>query len=786
MKRNILKKCTAFLCSAIMMGSIISYVPSYAENANLISNSTFDSSTSGWDAHCQDGGIGSIGYDSGRLALKISSTGDVAWSIQLYYDLIPLYKNGVYRLKYDISSTVDRNVDGMIQQNGGTYQAYTSKKLSLTSEPQTVDYEFTMEADTDIMARLQFNCGNYEENLPDHRIYIDNVSLELIDDSKVDYSGFKKYEPSIVTNQVGYRTNAVKTAVFTDAADESTFSVINADTGKTVYTGSLGTETYSSFADEKVRTGDFSEVTQEGNYYITCGNLDNSYTFEISDSIYDTALDDSIKMLYLQRCGTAVEDDIFGHKACHDSLATVYGTSEKIDVSGGWHDAGDYGRYVVTGAKTVADLLYAYKNAPELFSDSVGISESGNGISDVLDEARYEIEWMLKMQDSLGGVHHKVTCASFPGYVMPEEETEELIVTSVSTTATADFCGTMALAYEIYKDIDSKFAEKCLVAGEKAWQFLEENPNFIFKNPTDIVTGEYGDSSDKDERYWAAAQMWRATGEGTYLKAVESIGIKTGMDSANLGDYGNIAIVTMDGIDKNSDIYTKAKNSIIRSADTHLADSVKNPFGLSVTQHYRGGWGSNMKACNQGILLGYAYQLTGDKKYLDAANANLNYLFGCNPLGICYFTGYGTVSPQHPHHRPSIAKNQAMKGMLVGGIHPFLEDSAAQAYCSGQPTGKCYVDNQESYSTNEITIYWNSPLTYLLTFASKENNSVKGDVNADGVFNISDVVIMQKWLLAVPDAKLADWKAGDLCEDDRLNVFDLCLMKRELIAQKLI
>ncbi len=165
MKRSFLKKCTAVLCSAIMLGSVVSYVPSYAENANLISNSIFDSSTNGWDAHCQDGGVGSIDYDSDRLALKISSTGDVAWAVQLYYDIIPLYKNGVYRLKYDISSTVDRTVDGMIQQNGGTYQAYTSKKLSLTSEPQTVDYEFTMEADTDIMARLQFNCGNYNENL---------------------------------------------------------------------------------------------------------------------------------------------------------------------------------------------------------------------------------------------------------------------------------------------------------------------------------------------------------------------------------------------------------------------------------------------------------------------------------------------------------------------------------------------------------------------------------------------------------------------------------------------
>lgn len=786
MKHNFLRKCTAVLCSAIMLGSAISYVPSYAENANLIGNSTFDSNTSGWDAYCQDGGAGSIGYDSGRLALKISSTGDVTWAVQLYYDIIPLYKNGVYRLKYDISSTVDRTVDGMIQQNGGTYQAYTSKKLSLTSEPQTIDYEFTMEADTDIMARLQFNCGNYGKNLPDHTIYIDNVSLELIDDSKVDYSGIKKYEPSIVTNQVGYRTNSVKTAVFTDAADESTFSVVNANTGKTVYTGSLEPETYSSFADETVRTGDFSEVTQVGKYYISCGNLDDSYTFEISDTVYNSALDDSIRMLYLQRCGTEVKDDNFGHKSCHDSLATVYGTNEKIDVSGGWHDAGDYGRYVVTGAKTVTDLLYAYKNAPEMFSDNIGIHESGNGVPDVLDEARYEIEWMQKMQDGSGGVHHKVSCASFCGYIMPENEKEELIVTPVSTTATADFCGTMALAYEIYKDVDSEFAEKCLSAAETAWQFLEENPNFIFKNPSDIVTGEYGDSSDRDERYWAAAQMWRATGDEKYLSAVESIGVKTGMDSANLGDYGSIAIVTMDEIDKDSDIYTKAKNSIIKSADTHAADSARNPFGLSVTQHYKGGWGSNMKACNQGVLLGYAYQLTGDTKYLDAAKANLNYLFGCNPLGICYFTGYGTVSPQHPHHRPSIAQNQAMKGMLVGGVHPYLEDSAAQAYCSGQPTGKCYVDNQESYSTNEITIYWNSPLTYLLTFMRDENNSVKGDINADGVFNISDVVLLQKWLLAVPDISLNDWKAADLCEDNKLDVFDLCLMKREMIEQKLV
>lgn len=783
MKSHFWKKCLAVLCSAMMLTAAIPNTIGQAEASNLISNATFDRGTTGWNTYYQTGGVCSLGTDSGRLALKVSATGDVTWAVQVYYDIIPLYQNGVYRLKYDISSTVNRTVDGMIQQNGGDYQAYTSKRLSLTPEVQTVDYEFTMKNATDIMARLQFNCGNFEDNLPEHTIYIDNVSLELVDDSKVDDSGVRNYEPPIVTNQIGYRTNSLKTAVFDGASEERTFDVVNADTGAVVYTGELSAESNCAFSGETNRTGDFSAVTTPGKYYITCGDLDQSYTFEIADDVYHSALDDSVRMLYLQRCGSVVEDDTFGHKACHNTLATIYGTDEKIDVSGGWHDAGDYGRYVVTGAKTVADLLYAYQTAPQLFQDDTGIPESGNGVPDILDEARYEIEWMLKMQDSSGGVHHKVTCATFPGYVMPEEETDELIVTPISTTATADFCGTMALAYEFYQEIDADFAKQCLDAGEKAWNFLAENPNLIFKNPTDIVTGEYGDNSDRDERYWAAAQMWRATGKEKYLTAVESIGVQSGMDSANLGDYGNIAILTMDGIDKDSDVYRKTKNAILRSADTYVADSAKNMFGFSVTQYYQGGWGSNMKACNQGILMWYAYQLTGEQKYLNAANADLNYLFGCNPLGICYLTGYGTVSPEHLHHHPSIAQKQAMPGMLVSGVHPYLEDSAAKAYCSGQPTGKCYVDNQESYSTNEITIYWNSPLTYLLAFTeSNMTERVKGDVNADGTFDLADVVSMQRWLLTESDGTLVDWETGDLYQDGILNVLDLCRMKQQLLS----
>lgn len=282
----------------------------------------------------------------------------------------------------------------MIQQNGGTYQAYTWKGLELTSTPQTVDYEFTMEVEIDIMSKLAFNCGiqtAHEGELPEHKIYIDNVFLDLVDDSKVDYSASRPYEPPIVTNQVGYKNDSKKTAVFRNT-DATEFSVVNADTKKIVYTGQLSNGVYNSSAGETDKTGDFSSITESGNYYITCGDLDDSYTFMIGENVYSNLLDDSVRMLYLQCCGTAVEDSNFGHIACHTGLATIYGTNETIDVSGGWHDAGDYGRYIVPAAKAVADLLYAYDENPSLYSDSIGIPESGNGTPDVLDEVRYELE----------------------------------------------------------------------------------------------------------------------------------------------------------------------------------------------------------------------------------------------------------------------------------------------------------------------------------------------------------------------------------------------------------
>ena len=799
MKNLTIKRCAAVLAACTVVAAAMPYNgTSVIAAGNIISNSTFENGTSGWGTYKESGGKCSLGTEDGQLALTVSSVGKLNYAVQVFYDIVPLYQNGVYRIKYDISSSVDRFIEGMIQQNGGTYQAYTWKGLQLTTEPQTVDYEFTMEAETDIMAKLVFNCGiqeKYEGELPEHTIFIDNVSLELVDDSNVDYASSRPYAPSINVDQVGYRTNGKKIAVFRDVTEQTEFNVVNADTKKAVFTGKLENKTDNKSANETNWTGDFSSVKDAGKYYISCEGLDDSYTFEIGDKVYSNLLDDSVRMLYLQRCGVKIEDKDFGHESCHTEMATVYGTNDKVDVSGGWHDAGDYGRYVVPAAKAVADLLYAYEADPELYSDDIGIPESGNGTPDILDEARFELEWMMKMQTADGGVYHKVSCANFPAYVMPTEETAELIVTPVSSTATADFCASMALAAEFYEKYDKDFARKCMDAADKSWAWLETNPNFVFDNPADIVTGEYGDKTDNDERYWAAVQMYRATGDEKYLSSVSRA--VTGLDWSTVGDYGNIALITMKNADNSSEVYKtaydNAVSAVLKQAKSLLSTSEASPYGQAISMF---NWGSNMTIANGGIILAIAGELTGELSYYVAAQAQLDYLLGVNPVGTCFVSGYGTVSPENPHHRPSMAVGHAMKGMLAGGVNQNLEDSAAKAYCQDQPAAKCYVDNSESYSTNEITIYWNSPLTYLLSLTENtdtneqqstttsptttitsvtenektgEDVRLYGDTNCDGSVDMGDaVLIMQS--LANPNKYGLDGTAEHhLTEQGKLN-----------------
>jgi endoglucanase len=426
-------------------------------------------------------------------------------------------------MQFDCYSNVERDLGYRIQINGSDYHAYSEETIHVGPEVKHFDIVFTMEEPSDPAPRLCFNMGKFANNsgFKEHTVCFDNFDLRCIDD-KGYVEGDTSDGPAaslINLNQVGYLPNAVKVAVMNGDAITDKASVVDCATGKAVYEGAVAAASMNKSTGRNEARFDFSSVTAPGTYKIVSGGIE-SYEFKIGDNIYDEAFKASLRMFYLQRCGCELTQDLagdFAHPVCHAEKATIFGTKDKIDVSGGWHDAGDYGRYVVSGAKAAADLMLAYNLYPSAFDDALGIPESGNGIPDVLDEVRFELDWLFKMQNSEGGVYHKVTCANFPGFVMPEEETEELIVTPVSTTATADFAAVMAMASVVFAEFDMPYSQRCLDAATRATNYLESHKGVEgTKNPDGIVTGEYPDDKDIDERIWAYAELYKATGEAVY------------------------------------------------------------------------------------------------------------------------------------------------------------------------------------------------------------------------------------------------------------------------------
>ncbi len=699
------------------------------ETENLIQNGTFATGSEGWGVFVSNNGEGDFVCQDEEGRVNITAPGSTEYAIQLYYDGFKMELGGVYKLSFEASSTVERTVIPRIQLNGGDYKAYFEDTITLTPEKQTFDFEFTMQEASDPAPRLCFNAGKPRsgETYDAHQLCIDNVGITLLDGSAVIQTEEQDNIPNIQVNQVGYTEDATKIAVIRGSHDGEEFQVLDAD-GTSVLTKSLSDAQYNDTADEMNYYADFSEVTTPGIYTISVKNEEASFPFTIGDEVYKDCTTAVFRMLYLQRCGCELSQESaekFAHPICHDTEALIYGTEETKEVSGGWHDAGDYGRYVVPGAVTVADLLLTYEQQKECLdtnhsdgdsSDAFDIPESKNGTPDLLDEARYELEWMLKMQAQSGGVYHKVSTKSFPDFMMPDADTDPLVLSPISTTATADFAAVMAMSYRCYLDQDKAFANTCLKAAKQAWQYLELTKNGLgFQNPSDIVTGEYGDGQDKDERYWAAVELYGITKESKYQTYIEESldrFVLHGLGWQNVGTYGNMRYLDLDASLRNPVYEEKLQQAIIEKGQELLTICQEDGYGISIGEVYS--WGSNGTIANNARMLSMAAALDADTEYEEAICNHLHFIMGRNPVSTCFITGYGTLSPKDTHHRPSSVQQETMKGMLAGGINSNLEDPYAKSVLVDAPPAKCYVDNMQSYSCNEVTIYWNSPLLALL------------------------------------------------------------------------
>ena len=681
--------------------------------------------------YTESGGNAELLIDEGELLVDVSSIGRVSHAIQPYYDGFRLYQGVEYQLDFDARSTLTRDLFVRIQLNGGDYHAYFEQQVTVGEEMEHYSFTFVMKEASDPAPRLCINmgytdsmsaAGSTPDDIVPHQVRFDNFSLVVKDASGLVNEDKSSGISPIRIDQIGYRVDAAKTAVFADLEGE-TFTVVKATNNDVVFEGTLSAAVEDPWSGATVRTADFSALTKQGAYKLVAADGTMSPGFVIGKTPYKKLLQGTLRMLYLQRCGSELDEahaGIYAHPVCHSETAVIYGTDQLIDVSGGWHDAGDYGRYVVSGAKAAADLLLSYEMAPDLFDDA-GIPESGDGVDDRLQEASYELDWMLKMQAENGGVYHKVTGENFPGFIKPQEETVQLVVSPISNTATGDFAGVLALASRIFAESGSfelsVLSEKYLAAAERAWAYLEDHeadPGFT--NPPEIVTGEYPDGKAADERFWAAAELARTTGKDLYREAADALlasgGVTAEFGWVEMGGYGLYSLLTDPALGKDDESRIKAEDILRKAVQKAAAVIDSNPYGVNRTDSYE--WGSNMGIANDGVMLMMGASLLGDESLKAAAARQLDYLLGENATGYCFVTGFGSKSPEHPHHRPSTAFGAAVPGMLVGGPDSALEDPFAQNVLEGCSPAACYADSDQSYSTNEVCVYWNSPLILLI------------------------------------------------------------------------
>lgn len=542
-------------------------------------------------------------------------------------------------------------------------------------------------------------------------------------------------------NQIGFYPNGPKTAVVVGSGNKK-FYVLDAAKKDTVFKGALGAATLWPHSGETVQKADFSTFTKTGKYVLGVSGVGNSYPFEIAPKVHEQMGKAALKSYYFQRTALELTPEFAGkyaRKAGHpDTEVLVHESAKtatrpagtKISSSKGWYDAGDYNKYIVNSGISTYTLLAAYEHYPAYFNTlTVNIPESKNEVPDILDEALWNLRWMLTMQDEDGGVYHKLTNADFDPFVMPDQATKPRYVIIKTTAASYDFAAVTAQAARVFAGFKKQLpglADSCLRASLKAYEWANKNNTIAYdqgaisKNP-EIKTGAYDDNNLADEARWAKLELYATTGKPEYYQAANVTPATMNLDVPNWQSVGTLGVFSVVHLRSK---YPLADEKAIEKQLLTLADKLKDqalktsaygvPMGTDASDFV---WGSNAVDANEGVVLLQAYNLTKNKAYLDAAIAALDYLLGRNATGFSFVTGFGSKPTMHPHHRPSEADGiqEPIPGFLAGGPNPGMQD---KDYCKDvkYPSDKpatAYLDNVCSYASNEIAINWNAPLVYL-------------------------------------------------------------------------
>lgn len=586
---------------------------------------------------------------------------------------------------------------------------------------------------------------------------------------------------NIIIDQFGYFPDMEKVAIIknpiTGYDNSLTFSpgnayqVRNCQTHVSVFNGTLNPWNGGSMHDQsgdQVWWFDFSTVTASGEYYIYDVNNDvRSYCFEISNIVYKDVLEAAFKVFYYQRCnspkispyaevgftdgnnfvGTEQDSD------CRDVSNPIISTSK--DLTGGWFDAGDYNKYINFADGPVHDLLDAYTTNPIIWNDNMNIPESGNGIPDILDEIKYEMDWFLKMQNADGSVLHKVSNLTYNAASPPSADTEVRRYAPATQSATASACGAFAHAAIVFKTIPSlaTYATTLENAAIDAWNWLAANPGYSYYNNAGFLnaTAEESEYDQDASKFQAAVYLFALTNGSNYQNFVDTEWANMHLNQWNFAYlfeihyqeaalyYASLAGATAS---VSSEIQGKYTNSMDTNAANYPAISANNdPYKAYMTDGNHT-WGSNRNKAQKGSLfysmVQYGLGTYSSDEYKSAASGYLHYLHGANPLNMVYLTNMNNKGAENSanemYHswfsngsptwdRVGVSTYGPAPGYVTGGPNPnFIPDAPYGGTISppqGQPVLKSYKDWNTSFPENswEITepaIYYQSAYVKLL------------------------------------------------------------------------
>ncbi len=745
--------------------------------------------------------------DDGVYKVKIVSPGGASrggedrWDCQFRHRGLKIVSGHQYRVQYSITPsnagkyyTKIGNLEGNVEvwhnmSNGYDLDQHWDPIQIGANETKTVDLTFTAGQNVDV-AEWAFHLGGdgqYTQGdcFPEGTVItFDNMSLIDLTSDENDYVAPEPWERAeILINQVGCFSGRAKRATLL-CTDKSPVDIeLIDDSGKSVWEGKSEYFGYDEDSGDTVHTIDFSDFDGSGTYHLEASNGAASRDFTIGDNdIWSGLVYDSLNYFYQNRSGIEIKSEYIssgdknalaraaGHPSDNAEVQQTWGysgSSGTVDVTGGWYDAGDHGKYVVNGGFSLWLMQNQYETAKALGTEKVfadgtmALPECSNGYPDLLDEARYEMEWMFKMivesGDYAGMAYHKAHDETWTGLgVAPADDDKKRIIKPPTTAATLNLAACAAQAARLWKGIDDSFADECLEKAKLCYEAAKKHPDMFAPLDESVGGGAYGDTDAEDEFCWAAMELFITTGDEDYfddttenkffLSMPTSLGGGESVDTVGSFDWGNTgALATLsaalnmdrfDGEDKET-----VEKAVTKAADHWLKLESEQGYGqpyaqstLSYNDSDKGYiWGSNSFVADNAIVLCYAYLLNKDDKYLDGAIGGLDYLLGRNAMDYSYVTGYGSHTTEYPHHRYwSYQIDQSFPkapcGVMAGGPNSGMQDPWVQGmgWKKGEISPmKCYLDNIEAWSVNECTINWNASLAWLTSFITASAGEIK-------------------------------------------------------------